>query len=91
MNTKYYLKVFILFIIFYKCNCNKTHVFNKSICKRLTDNKSLAIDNKEVYYCCKNKNSKPHMIYTYTKTKDILRKYIYVVNIIIIYLILQGI
>ena len=87
MKIRNYFKVFILFIIFYNCKCNKTYVFNKSICKRLTDNKYLA--NEKRYYCSKNKNPKPYMIYTYTK--DILRKYIYVVNIIVIYLILQSI
>jgi len=85
MKTRYYFKVFILFIIFYNCNCNQTRVFNKSICKRLTDNKYLAIE--ERYYCSKNKKSNKYMVFT----KDILRKYIYVVNIIVIFLILQSI
>jgi hypothetical protein len=86
MKIKNYFKVFILFIIFYNCKCNKTYVFNKSICKRLTDNKYLA--NEKRYYCSKNKKpNNQYMVFT----KDILRKYIYVVNIIVIFLILQSI
>jgi hypothetical protein len=86
MKIRNYFKVFILFIIFYNCKCNKTYVFNKSICKRLTDNKYLA--NEKRYYCSKNKKAhNQYMVFT----KDILRKYIYVVNIIIVYLILQSI
>jgi len=86
MKIKNYFKVFILFIIFYNCKCNHFSVFNKSICKRLTYNKYFANENR--IYCSKNK--KPHNQYM-VFTKDILRKYIYVVNIIIVYLILQSI
>lgn len=86
MKIRNYFKVFILFIIFYNCKCNKTYVFNKSICKRLIDNKYLA--NEKRYYCSKNKKlHNQYMVFT----KDILRKYIYVVNIIVIFLILQSI
>ena len=84
MKIKNYFKVFILLIIFYKCNCNQTSVFNKSICKRLTNKNCFAIE--ERYYCSKHKKSNKYYVYT----KDILRKYVYVVNIIIVYLILQS-
>lgn len=98
MNSHYCLKSLVFFFIFATgCCCDKHHhrtiaLFNKSICKSLKDNSDAFIpfNKRGVYYACKNretrKGSNPYAVVA----TDILRKYIYIVNVVVIYIILYS-
>jgi hypothetical protein len=85
-NIKNYLKICILFIIFYiGSSHNNKSVVNKNICKQLNNKYPLSSKNI-IYYMCK-KNIKKKYITSAVLPKDILRKYIFIINIVIIYII----
>lgn len=88
-NLIYYFKFFIFISCFYNCYSDNT----SNICRRLivarylpsTKNTSYTI-----YYCSKNRSMTRHNPYA-VFTKDILRKYIYIINIVVVYIILLSI
>ena len=86
---KYY-KIFILFLIFYTCNSHNISILNKSICRQLNKNEYHLFNKNIEYYMCKNivkkKQSNPYSILS----KDILRKYIFIINVVVIYIILNS-
>jgi hypothetical protein len=96
--VKRFVKRLVFFFIFATGCCGDKHhhrtiaLFNKSICKSLKDNSDAFIPFKKrvVYYACKNretrKGSNPYAVVA----TDILRKYIYIVNVVVIYIILYS-
>jgi hypothetical protein len=85
-NIKNYFKICILFIIFYfGSSHNNNSVFNKNICKQLNNKYSLSNKNM-IYYMCK-KNIKQRYNTSAVLSKNILRKYIFIINIVLIYII----
>lgn len=98
MNPRYIRRFLIFFFIFVTGCCGDKHnhstipIFNKSICKSIKENSDAFIPFKKrvVYYVCKHrgtrKGSNPYAVVT----ADILRKYIYIVNIVVIYIILYS-
>lgn len=90
---KLLLKPLVFFFIFATGCCGDKHhhrtiaLFNKSICKSLKDNSDAFIPFKKrvVYYACKNRDYRYAVV-----TKDILRKYIYIINVVVIYIILYS-
>lgn len=91
--NKYYLKIFILFFIFYTGTCNNQSHNNTPICKslkNLQDNNYIPFKNKLIYYSCKHKDgNKTRRVYS-VLAKDILRKYVYIINVVVIYIILYS-
>lgn len=91
--NKYYLKIFILFFIFYSGTCNNQSHNNTPICKslkNLQDNNYVPFKNKLIYYSCKHKDgNKTRRVYS-VLAKDILRKYVYIINVVVIYIILYS-
>jgi hypothetical protein len=98
MNINNYLKIskiFVLFFIFATGCCDKHHhdnisLFNNNICKT---NNYVPYKKKIRYYACKHRVvSKTRRAYNPygVFTPDILRKYIYIVNVVIIYIILYS-
>ena len=82
--NKNYFKIFILFFIFYSgtCNSNNQSYNNTPYKKNL------------IYYTSKNRCIKrtQRVINPYNVlAKDILRKYIYIINVVVIYIILYSI
>ena len=98
MKIHYCLKTLVFFFIFATGCCGDKHhhrtiaLFNKSICKSLKDNSDAFIpfNKRAVYYVCKHretrKGSNPYAVVA----TDILRKYIYIVNVVVIYIILYS-
>jgi uncharacterized membrane protein SpoIIM required for sporulation len=85
-NINNYFKFFILFLIFYIGHGhNSKSIVNKNICKQLKDNKYLSSSKNMVYYMCKNNKQRYNT--SAVLSKDVLRKYIFVLNIVIIYII----
>jgi hypothetical protein len=92
------LKTLVFFFIFATGCCGDKHhhntltLFNKSICKSIKDNSNVFIPFKKrvVYYACKHsetrKRSNPYAVVA----TNILRKYIYIVNVVVIYIILYS-
>ena len=91
--NKNYLKSFILFFIFYTGTCNNHSHNNTPICKslkNLQDNNYIPFKNKLIYYSCKHKDgNKTRRVYS-VLAKDILRKYVYIINVVVIYIILYS-
>ena len=89
--NKNYLKVIILFFIFYYGTCNNKSHNNTIICKslkKLQDNNYVLFKKNLIYYSCKHKGvNKPRRVYS-VLGKDILRKYVYIINVVVIYIIL---
>lgn len=91
--NKYYLKIFILFFIFYTGTCNNQSHNNTPICKslkNLQNNNYAPFKKKLIYYSCKHKDgNKARRVYS-VFAKDILRKYVYIINVVVIYIILYS-
>lgn len=82
-----YFKIFILFLIFYIGHShNSKSIVNKNICKQLKDNIFLPSSKNIEYYMCKN-NKQKYYNTSAILSKNILRKYIFVLNIVVIYII----
>jgi hypothetical protein len=98
MNIYYknYLKILILFFIFYTGTCNSSNQSynNTPICKslkNLQENNYISFKKKLIYYSCKHRdNNKTRRAYSIL-AKDILRKYLYIINVVVIYIILYNI
>lgn len=92
MNPRY-IRAFVFFFIFATGCCGDKHhhstiaLFNKSICKSIKENSDVYIPCKkrEVYYVCKHRDYRYAVV-----TKDILRKYIYIINVVVIYIIFYS-
>ena len=105
MRLRNYLKIFVLFFIFYKGYCDKHHhsnisLFNRNICKSLTGLGRLSrlcstpvcaspFTRRLLYYGCSHKMRRNHNPYA-VFVKDIMRKYVYVVNVVVIFIILNS-
>lgn len=97
-NLIYYFKFFIFISCFYNCYSDNT----SNICRRLnvsrylpsTKNTSYTSHTSHtsytIYYCSKNRSMTRHNPYA-VFTKNILRKYIYIINIVVVYIILLSI
>ena len=99
MNPRYIRRFLIFFFIFATGNVSsvcgggdKHHhstiaLFNKSICKSIKENSDAFIPCKKrvVYYVCKHRDYRYAVV-----TKDILRKYIYIINVVVIYIIFYS-
>jgi hypothetical protein len=92
-------KSLILFFIFATGYCDKHRhntipLFNNNICKSLKDNAANAaaastyvpLNKRLVYYTCRHSGTQR----VYNPYTDILRKYIYIVNVVVIYIILYS-
>ena len=104
MNPRYIRRFLIFFFIFATgsvssvCGGGDKHhhstiaLFNKSICKSIKENSDAFIPCKKrvVYYVCKHRGTrKGSNSYAVVKAY-ILRKYIYIVNVVVIYIILYS-
>ena len=93
MNPRYIRRFLVFFFIFATGCCGDKHhhstipLFNKSICKSIKENSDAFIPCKKrvVYYVCKHRDYRYAVV-----TKDILRKYIYIINVVVIYIILYS-
>jgi hypothetical protein len=91
-------KTLILFFIFTTASCNKHHhsnisLFNNNICTSLKTNNYVPYRKRLIYYACKHRSvSNTRRVYNpyAVFATDILRKYIYIVNVVIIYIILYS-
>lgn len=94
----YYIRTLVFFFIFATGCCGDKHhhstipLFNKSICKSIKENSDAFIPCKKrvVYYVCKHRGTRKGSNSYAVVTADILRKYIYIVNIVVIYIILYS-
>jgi hypothetical protein len=98
------LVLFFIFATGYcdKHRHNTIPLFNNNICKSLKDNATNAakasniyiyvpLKNRLVYYTCKHSGGTRRVYNPYAVVaKDILRKYIYIVNVVVIYIILYS-
>lgn len=88
MKIKNNFKFFILFLCFYYSYSNDNATNN--ICRRLRVATILPFRKKKIYYCSKNRTiTRPNQSSVFTK--NILRKYIYIINIVVVYVILLSI
>ena len=92
MNPRYIRTIVFFFIFATGCCGDKHHhstipLFNKSICKSIKENSDAFIPCKKrvVYYVCKHRDYRYAVV-----TKDILRKYIYIINVVVIYIIFYS-
>ena len=94
-NLIYYFKFFIFISCFYNCYSDNT----SNICRRLIVARYLPFTKHTsqtsqtsytIYYCSKNRSITRHNPYA-VYAKDILRKYIYIINIVVVYIILLSI
>jgi hypothetical protein len=81
---------------------NTIPLFNNNICKSLKDSTSNAakasniyiyvpLKNRLAYYTCKHSGGTRRAYNPYAVVaKDVLRKYIYIVNVVVIYIILYS-
>jgi hypothetical protein len=91
---KYYnvYKTFILFLIFYTCNSHVNNsLLNKNICKQLNNSKYNPFNKNIEYYMCKNIVKKKQINHYAVLSKDILRKYVFIINILFIYILLNSV
>jgi hypothetical protein len=85
------LKVLVLFFIFATSYCH-CHSNNRSICKSLKGlegNNHSSFTRRNIYYGCSHKARRVYNPYAVV-AKDILRKYLYIVNVVVIYIILYS-
>jgi hypothetical protein len=86
-------KIFILFFIF-STGCCDTPLLSNDLTNNISSNNYVPYKKKIRYYSCKHRGvSRPRRVsnpYTVFAT-DILRKYIYIVNVVVIYIILYSI
>jgi hypothetical protein len=92
MKYYYVYKTFILFLIFYTCNSHVNNsLLNKNICKQFNKSEYYLFNKNIEYYMCKNivkkKQNNPYVVLS----KDILRKYVFIINVVVIYIILNSI
>ena len=91
-NLIYYFKFFIFISCFY--NCYSDNISN--ICRRLNvsrylpSTKNTSHTSYTIYYCSKNRSMTRYNPYA-VFAKDILRKYIYIINVVVVYIILLSI
>jgi hypothetical protein len=104
--VKRLVKPLVLFFIFATGYCDKHRhntipLFNNNICKSLKDNTANAakasnayiyvpFKNRLVYYTCKHSGARRTYNPYAVVAKDVLRKYIYIVNVVVIYIILYS-
>jgi hypothetical protein len=97
----YFKKAFILFFIFCiggsssggdKHNHSNISLFNRNICRdgAATNNIVAAYKRRLVYYTSSHRDAKHYRNPYAVVAKDVLRKYIYIVNIVVIYIILYA-
>ena len=97
------VKRLVLFFIFATGYCDKHRhntipLFNNNICKSLKDKAANAtnayiyvpLKNRLVYYTCKHSGTRRAYNPYAVVAKDVLRKYIYIVNVVVIYIILYS-
>ena len=91
---KYYhvYKTFILFLIFYTCNSHMNNsLLNKNKCKQLNKSEYYSFNKNIGYYMCKNivkkRQTNPYVVLS----KDILRKYVFIINVVLIYILLNSV
>uniref|UniRef100_A0A6C0LKA4 Uncharacterized protein n=1 Tax=viral metagenome TaxID=1070528 RepID=A0A6C0LKA4_9ZZZZ len=100
------VKRLVLFFIFATGYCDKHRhntipLFNNNICKSLKDNTAniakasniyiyKPLKNRLVYYTCKHSGTRRAYNPYAVVAKDVLRKYIYIVNVVVIYIILYS-
>jgi hypothetical protein len=78
-----YLKTLGLFFIFYTGVSGES---NSYICKQIKNNKYIPFKKRIIHYGCKNNGlNNPYVVFA----KDILRKYIYIFNVVVIYILLN--
>ena len=89
MNPRYIRRFLVFFFIFATGSCDKHRhsnisLFNKNICKR-----NSVISGSSV---CVGKASKIKRAYNpyAVVAKDVLRKYFYIINVVVIYIILYS-
>jgi hypothetical protein len=90
------IKPIVFFFIFATGYCDKHRhstipLFNTNICKSLKENLSntytyVPLKNRLVYYTCRHSGIRR----VYNPYADVLRKYIYIVNVVVIYIILYS-
>ncbi len=104
--VKRFLKRLVLFFIFATGYCDKHRhntipLFNNNICKSLKDSTAntakasnayiyVPVKNRLVYYTCKHSGTRRAYNPYAVVAKDVLRKYIYIVNVVVIYIILYS-
>jgi hypothetical protein len=82
-----YLKTLVLYFIFYTGESNNI----KNICKQINDNKYIPFKKRIIHYVCTasanrtRRLNKPYVVFV----KDILRKYVYIFNVVVIYIFLN--
>ena len=99
----YFKKAFILFFIFCmgcgsvsgggdKHHHSNISLFNRNICRdgAATNNIVAAYKRRLVYYACSHRGARLNHNPYQVVAKDILRKYIYIVNVVVIYIILYS-
>ena len=87
-NINKYFKIFILFLIFYiGSGHNSKSIVNKNICKQLNNNKYLSSSKNMEYYMCKKNIKQKYYNTSVVLSNNILIKYIFVLNIVVIYII----
>ena len=94
-NLIFYFKFFIFISCFYNCYSDNT----SNICRRLNVSRynpftkhtsHTSHTSYTIYYCSKNRSMTRHNPYA-VFAKDILRKYIYIINVVVVYIILLSI
>jgi len=75
-----------------KHNHSNISLFNRNICRdgAATNNIVAAYKRRLVYYACSHRDAKHYRNPYAVVAKDVLRKYIYIVNIVVIYIILYA-
>jgi hypothetical protein len=95
----YFKKPLILFFIFYmgvsggdKHNHSTIPLFNKNICRDapVASNNIIAYNRRPVYYVCSHRVAKHYRNPYAVVATDVLRKYFYIVNVVVIYIILYS-
>ena len=103
-NLIYYFKFFIFISCFYNCysdntsnicrrlNVSRYNPFTKqtSQTSHTSHTSYTSYTSYTIYYCSKNRSITRHNPYA-VFAKDILRKYIYIINIVVVYIILLSI
>jgi hypothetical protein len=98
----YFKKSLILFFIFYmgcvsgsgsdKHNHSNIPLFNKNICKgaAAATNNIIAYNRRPVHYVASHRVAKHYRNPYAVVATDVLRKYFYIVNVVVIYIILYS-
>jgi len=96
----YFKKSLILFFIFYmgcvsgvsgdKHNHSNIPLFNKNICKGCPSNNIIAYNRRPVHYVASHRVAKHYRNPYAVVATDVLRKYLYIVNVVVIYIILYS-